>query len=168
MKKVMSFVFVLAVLIIPCGLFAQQETTRTVTTTETAGTISEAGPHSITVRTETSSSPMSYSYTKSTTYVDETGSPVTVETVKSGLPVTVYYTREGDRMIADKVVVRKTTTTTGMPMVEEEHSSSSSSSTTGSGGTVVKRSSSSSSTTNGLNDIEKKRSSTTSTTTESN
>jgi hypothetical protein len=167
MKTVMSFVFVLAVLIIPCGLFAQQKTVSTVTTTENAGTISEVSPHSIVVRSETSSSPMSYSYTKSTTYVDETGAPVSVEMVKSGLPVTVYYTREGDRMIADKVVVRKTTTTTGMPMVEEEHSSSSSS-TTGRSGTVVKRSSSSSSTTNGLNDIEKKQSSTTSTTTESN
>jgi hypothetical protein len=54
---------------------------------------------------------MSYSSTKTTTYVDETGAPVSVETVKSGLPVTVYYTSEGDRMIANKVVVRKTTTT---------------------------------------------------------
>jgi hypothetical protein len=168
MKTVISFVFVLAVLIIPCGLFAQQRTVSTVTTTETAGTISEVSPHSIVVRSETSSSPMSYSYTKSTTYVDETGAPVTIETVKSGLPVTVYYTREGDRMVADKVVVRKTMTTTGMPMIEEQHSSSSSSSTTGRSGTVVKRSSSSSSTTNGLNDIEKKQSSSTSTTTESN
>ena len=169
MKTVMSFVFALAVLIMPCGLFAQQErTVSTVTTTETAGTISEVSPDTIVVRSETSSSPMSYSYTKSTTYVDETGAPVSMETVKSGLPVTVYYTREGDRMVADKVVVRKTTTTTGMPMVEEQHSSSSSSSTTGRSGTVVKRSSSSSSTTNGLNDIEKKQSSTTSTTTESN
>jgi hypothetical protein len=113
---------------------------------------------------ETSSSPMSYSYTKSTTYVDETGAPVSMETVKSGLPVTIYYTREGNRMVADKVVVQKTTTTTGMPMVEEQHSSSSS----GRNGTVVKRSSSSSSTTNGLNDVEKKQSSSTSTTTESN
>ncbi len=69
-------------------------------------------PDTIVVRTETSSSPMNYRSTKSTTYVDETGAPVSVETVKSGLPVTVYYTREGDHMIAEKVVVRKTTTTT--------------------------------------------------------
>ena len=164
MKTVMSFVF--SVLIIPCGLFAQQGTVSMVTTTETAGTISDVGPHSIVVRSETSSSPMSYSYTKSTTYVDETGAPVTIETVKSGLPVTVYYTREGDRMVADKIVVRKTTTTTEMPMIEEQQSSSSSS-TTGRSGTVVNRSSSSS-TVNGLNDIEKKQSSSMSTTTESN
>jgi hypothetical protein len=109
MKKVMLFVFTLAVLILPCGLlFAQQETV----TTETVGTISEFSPDTIVIRTETSPSPMSYSYTKTTTYVDETGAPVSIKTVTSGVPVTVYYTREGDRMIANKVVVRKTTTTT--------------------------------------------------------
>lgn len=32
---------------------------------------------------------------------------MSVETVKSGLPVTVHYTREGDGMIATKVIVRK-------------------------------------------------------------
>ena len=113
-------VFALAVLIImPCGLFAQQEKVETVTT-ETAGTISEFSPDTIVIRTETSSSPMSYSYTKTTTYVDETGAPVSIETVKSGLPVTVYYTREGDRMIANKVVVRKTTTTTVKPSIQKK------------------------------------------------
>ena len=114
MKTVTSFVFTLAVLsmlIMPCGLFAQQEKV-TVTTTQTAGTVSEVRPDTIVVRSETSSSPIKYNSTKTTTYVDVTGAPVSVETVKSGLPVTVYYTREGDRMIANKVVVRKTTTTT--------------------------------------------------------
>jgi hypothetical protein len=120
MKKVMLFVFTLAVLILPCGLlFAQQERVETVTT-ETAGTISEVRPDTLVIRTKTSSAPMNYSYTKSTTYVDETGAPVSMETVKSGLPVKVYYTREGDRMIANKVVVRRTTTTrTVKPSTEE-------------------------------------------------
>lgn len=120
MKKVMLFVFTLAVLIMPCGLlFAQQENVETVTT-ETAGTISEVRPDTLVIRTKTSSAPMNYSYTKSTTYVDETGAPVSIETVKSGLPVQVYYTREGDRMIANKVVVRKTTTRTVKPSTEEK------------------------------------------------
>ncbi len=123
MKTAMSFVFVLAVLIIPCGLFAQQGIVSTVTTTETAGTISEVSPNNIVVRSETSSSPMSYSYSKSTTYVDETGAPVSIETVKSGLPVTVYYTREGDRMVANKVMVQKTTMTTEKPGIEEKRTS---------------------------------------------
>jgi|LQYC01.1.fsa_nt_gi hypothetical protein len=116
MKKVMLFVFTLAVLILPCGLFAQQETV----TTETVGTISEISPDTLVIRTETSSSPINYSYTKTTTYVDETGAPVSIKTVKSGVPVTVYYTREDDRMIATKVVVRKTTTTTVNPSTEEK------------------------------------------------
>ena len=112
MKKVMPIVVALAVLIMPCGLFAQQEkvTVETVTT-ETAGTISEVRPDTIVIRTETSSSPIKYSSTKTTTYVDETGAPVSIKTVKSGLPVTVYYTLEGDRMIANKVMIRRTTTT---------------------------------------------------------
>jgi hypothetical protein len=111
MKRVMSIVFVLAVLIMPSGVFAEQEKVTTVTTTETLGTIDQFGPDTIVVKTETSTTPTSYSYTKTTTYVDETGAPVSIETVESGLPVTVYYTRDGDRMIANKVVVRKMTTT---------------------------------------------------------
>jgi len=116
MKKVMLLVFTLAVLILPCGLFAQQETV----TTETVGTISKVSPDTIVIRTDTSPSPIDYSYTKTTTYVDETGAPVSIKTVKSGVPVTVYYTREGDRMIANKVVVRKTTTTTVKPSTGEK------------------------------------------------
>ncbi len=122
MKKVIPFVFTLAVLVMPCAVFAQQAmtTVNTSTTTETAGTISEFSPDTLEVRSETSSSPTHYSYTKSTTYVDDTGTPVSMETVKSGLPVTVYYTREGDRMVANKVVVRKTTTRTiQKPAIEE-------------------------------------------------
>jgi len=117
MKTMKSIVFASAVLLLPVGVLAQQEmrTVDTVTTTESAGTISDVGPGTIVVRSETSSSPTNYSSTKSTTYVDDTGAPVSVETVRSGQPVTVYYTREGDRMVADKVVVRKTTTTTEAP-----------------------------------------------------
>ena len=112
MKRLMLFVFVLAVLIMPFSSFAQQASVSTkVTTTQSAGTISEFSPDAIVVRTETSSTPNRYSYTEKTTYVDDTGATVSRETVKSGLPVTVYYTREGDRMVADKVVVRRTTTT---------------------------------------------------------
>jgi hypothetical protein len=126
MKKVIPFVFTLAVLVMPCGVFAQQEmtTVNTTTTTESAGTVSEVSPDTLIIRSETSSSPVHYSYTKSTTYVDDMGNPVSIETVKSGLPVTVYYTREGDRMVANKVVVRKTTTKTiEQPGIEKKQTS---------------------------------------------
>ena len=121
MKKMMPLVFALSLLIAPGGAFAQQaEVTVQTVTTETAGTISEVSPDTIVVRSETSPSPTNYSFTENTTYVDDMGTPVSIETVKSGLPVTVYYTQEGDRMVASKVVVRKTTTTTENPMIEEK------------------------------------------------
>jgi hypothetical protein len=72
-----------------------------------AGTISEFGPESIIIKTPASPSPLRYTYSKTTTYVDEAGRPVSIQTVKSGLPVTVYYTKTGDAMIATRVIVRK-------------------------------------------------------------
>lgn len=84
---------------------ASEETTTTTTTS--AGTISEFGPEWIVIKTTSSSDPLRYSSTKTTTYVDEAGRQVSVETVKSGLPVTVYYTKVGDKMVASKVIVRK-------------------------------------------------------------
>lgn len=119
MKKLQSLTLALSLLALPCSMYAQEQMS-SVTTTETAGTISELGQDTIVVRSETSSSPMRYSSTQSTTYVDETGTPVSIETVKSGLPVTVYYTRDGNRLVADKVVVRKTTTTTEAPIHTEK------------------------------------------------
>ncbi len=89
--------------------------TQETTTTTSAGTITRFSPDAIVVRTAASADPVTYSYTKTTTYVDEDGNPVSMETVKSGLPVTVYYDKDGNKMIATKVVVRKTTTTTTNP-----------------------------------------------------
>ena len=83
-----------------------KKTTTTTTTTNNAGTISEFGADTIVVRSETATAPLRYSYSKKTTYVNEAGEPVSIETVKSGLPVTVYYTKDGDKMIATKVIVR--------------------------------------------------------------
>jgi CRISPR/Cas system-associated exonuclease Cas4 (RecB family) len=87
-------------------------TSTTTSTTTSAGTVSQFSPDTIVVKTTTSADPISYSYSKTTTYVDENGNAVSSETVKSGAPVTVYYTQDGDKMVATKVVVRKTTTTT--------------------------------------------------------
>lgn len=100
---------------------AQTTVQTQTTTTNSAGTISEFGPETIVIRSETAPEPIRYSYTKQTTYVDEAGAPVTLETVKSGLPVTVYYSRVGDRLVADRVVVRKTTTVTPTaPVIEKK------------------------------------------------
>jgi hypothetical protein len=94
------------------GQTTAPSTTSTTTTTTSAGTVSQFRPGTIVVKTTTSADPISYSYSKTTTYVDENGNAVSSETVKSGAPVTVYYTQDGDKMVATKVVVRKTTTTT--------------------------------------------------------
>jgi hypothetical protein len=101
---------------------AQTDTTTSQTSTTTsAGTISTYSPDVMTVRTETSSTPVSYSFSKTTTYVDENGNPVSVDVVRSGVPVTVYYTQDGDRMVASKVVVRKIVSTdTPAPAVIEK------------------------------------------------
>ena len=93
-------------------LRADDEKTTTVTNTSTVtsqGTIADYSPDAFTVRTSSSAMPVRYFSSKTTTYVDENGAPVSVETVKSGLPVTVYYDQEGDRMVASKVIVRRAT-----------------------------------------------------------
>ena len=87
------------------------ETTQTTTT----GVINTYGPEGLVVRTETSADPLRYTFSKTTTYVDENGQPVSIETVKSGLPVTVYYTRSGDSLVANKVIVRRTATAVPVP-----------------------------------------------------
>src|SRR4051794_26726849 len=88
--------------LLTCGSLASAQSVTSTTTS--MGTISEFSPDTIVIRDQSASEPMRYSYTKSTTYVDETGAPVSMDLVKSGLPVTVYYSKDGDRMIADKVI----------------------------------------------------------------
>ena len=87
-------------------LFGQ--TTSTTITTTSSGTVSEWDPDAVALKVDSSPTPVRYSFTKTTTYVDENGNPVSVETIKSGAPVTVYYEKQGDGFIADKVVVKRT------------------------------------------------------------
>lgn len=109
---------VLGILLVTAHTTSAQVPVETSTTTTTSagtmssGTVTQFSPNAIVVRTTTSSDPVSYNYSKTTTYVDENGTPVSVETVKSGQPVTVYYDKNGNQMVATKVVVKKTTTTT--------------------------------------------------------
>lgn len=92
-------------------LWADEETISksTTTTVSSQGTISTFAPDSFEIRTSPSAVPVRYSYNKTTTYVDESGNPVSVEVVKSGVPVTVFYAQNGDQMVASKVVVRQET-----------------------------------------------------------
>ena len=92
----------------------EQRTTTTTTgagVPTSAGTITEFTPGSrtVVVRTESGSAPLRYSVSGDTQYVDETGAPVGVETITSGVPVTVHYARSGDGMVASRIVVRRAT-----------------------------------------------------------
>ena len=97
----------LAAAALSISAFAEETVRTTTTATTSMGTISEFSPDTITVRSTSVAEPIRYRYTKTTTYVDEAGAPVSVELVKSGLPVTVYYVREGDQLVASRVIVRK-------------------------------------------------------------
>jgi hypothetical protein len=99
--------------------------TETSTTTST-GTISTYTPGTdyITFRTSTDAAPARYYYSKDTTILDPEGKTVTWSAVRPDLPATVYYMRDGDRMIVRKIVLSKptvvekettTTTTTQKP-----------------------------------------------------
>jgi CRISPR/Cas system-associated exonuclease Cas4 (RecB family) len=97
---------------------AAQSTVVQTTSTTSAGTITEFSPDTIVIRSESAPQPIRYVYRKTTTYVDEAGNPVSMEVVKSGLPVTVQYTRDGDQLIASKVIVRRTVVPAA-PVIQE-------------------------------------------------
>ena len=89
-------------------------TTTTATSTTTAtGTISTYTPGTdyITFRTSTDAAPVRYYYSKDTTILDPEGQTVTWSAVRPDLPATVYYTRDGERMVVRKIVLSKPTVT---------------------------------------------------------
>src|SRR5881394_1992832 len=108
-------------------------TTSSSTTTSTSsldgtGTITTYTPGSdyISFRTETSSAPVKYYYTKNTTIVDPEGRNVEWSMLKPDMPVRYSYVKEGDRMVISKITLTKpvstyeketttTTTTTKKP-----------------------------------------------------
>ena len=109
MKTSPQLASLIAASLLATGTFATAQTVVKETTTTNLGTITEFSPETIVIRSETAPEPVRYQYSKTTTYVDEAGAPVSMELVKSGLPVTVYYTKIGDQMVATKVIVRKVT-----------------------------------------------------------
>ena len=122
--------------------FAQTSTTSTTTSTDPvttsststtststvdgSGTITTYTPGSdyISFRTETSTTPVKYYYTKSTTIVDPEGKTVEWTMLKPDMPVKYTYVKDGDRMVISKITLEKpvsfyekttTTTTTTKP-----------------------------------------------------
>ncbi len=131
------------ILAVACGLVAvtaMAQTSTTVTTkdgaagtavtetstTSASGTITTYTPESdsLMLRAGTTGAPVRYYYNKDTTVLDPEGHTVTWSSVRPDVPATVYYVRDGDRMIVRKVVLSKptvvekettTTTTTKKP-----------------------------------------------------
>ncbi|PYJ11167.1 MAG: hypothetical protein DMF06_03760 [Verrucomicrobia bacterium] len=101
-------------------------TTTSTVTTDGSGTITSYTPGTdyISFRTETSSTPVKYYYTKSTTIVDSDGKTVEWSMLKPDMPVKYTYVKDGDRMVVSKITLQKpistyekttTTTTTTKP-----------------------------------------------------
>src|SRR6195256_279086 len=102
-------------------------TTTSTSTVDGTGTITTYSPGSdyISFRTETSSAPVKYYYTKSTTIVDPEGKTVEWSMLKPDMPVKYTYIKDGDRMVIRKITLEKpvsyyektttTTTTTTKP-----------------------------------------------------
>jgi len=91
---------------------AQEAVVRT-TTTRDLGTVTEFGPEGMIVHSDTATEPLHYGFSKTTTYVDEDGRPVSIQQVRTGTPVTVEYSHVGGRLIANRVIVRRTVTPQG-------------------------------------------------------
>jgi hypothetical protein len=108
------------------GSTGVSESTTSTSTLNGSGTITAYTPGSdyIMFRTESSTTPVRYYYTKKTVLVDPEGRTVEWTALKPDMPVTYTYTKEGDRMIVSKVTLTKplssyetkeTTTTTTKP-----------------------------------------------------
>lgn len=109
------------------------------TTTTSPGTITTYQPgQTLVVTQESSATPLTYSVTRETTFVDERGNPVAAERVTSGLPIVVHYAQDGNRLVASRVVVRGGATASAVPAPAMERTVTSSSTTTTTGaGTIT-------------------------------
>ncbi len=89
------------------GVASSSSTTTTTTTSPGVITAFTPGSEFITFRTETSKEPVKYYYSKTTTVVDPTGATVAIDQLRPDMPATVYYAKEGDRMVVSKIVLTK-------------------------------------------------------------
>lgn len=105
------------------------------TTTSPIGTIAsyEPGAQTLIVRQEAAASPLTYSVTRETTFVDELGNPVVAERVTSGLPIVVHYVQENGRLVASRVIVKSVTSAPAPAPVERSVTTTSTTTTTGAG-----------------------------------
>lgn len=106
-KIIAALFFTVTLFAGPCVMAQTQKIEATSTTVTSEGTLTEFGPQGVSITTEPGEQPVRYLSNDTTNYVDEAGNPVDVSTIKSGVPVQVFYTKVGDTLIASKVLVRK-------------------------------------------------------------
>src|SRR5260221_9430374 len=110
-KLLIPSVAALALLCSPAvhGQAVVRETTTTTTTAplEAAGTVTEWTPTTVIIRKNDVAEPVPFAFSQRVEYVDEAGNPVAREVITRGVPVTVRYPREGDRMLVDRVIVQR-------------------------------------------------------------
>src|ERR1700730_2081026 len=77
----------------------------TTTTTESTGTVTEFTPgHFLMLKTE-AAQPVRYKFGKTVTYVTSDGKVIEASKIRKDSKVRVHYLKEGDDMVADKVIV---------------------------------------------------------------
>jgi hypothetical protein len=91
------------------GQAVVRETTTTTTAAplEAAGMVTEWSPDRVIIRERDVADPVPFAFARRVEYVDELGNPVAREVITRDVPVTIRYTREGDRMLVDRVVVHR-------------------------------------------------------------
>ena len=81
------------------------EETVKITAVTNSGTIRNLEPGFLTLMGEGEAHPQRYQYSETTTWVNNKGEPVPVAMLKAGYPVKVSYSKRGDVLFADQVVV---------------------------------------------------------------
>lgn len=108
------------------GAGVSASTSTSTSALDGTGTITTYTPGQdyISFRGESSTAPVKYYYTKSTTIVDPEGKTVEWSMLRPDMPVRYSYVKEGDRMVISKITLTKpvstyqkteTTTTTTRP-----------------------------------------------------
>lgn len=69
------------------------------------GTIFKVSGEQVVVTASVSRKPLRFMHGEGTVYVDEKGDPLTLEKVRSGYSVTVFYSQTEDHPIANRVIV---------------------------------------------------------------
>jgi len=110
----------LAAGICACCADARGQATKTVTTTKGAFTQYVPSSETLVVRTDTDPTPLQYVITKETTVVDESGAPVAINQIALGVPLSVQYTSNGDRLVASRVIVQRTPIAATVPGVSQQ------------------------------------------------